>query len=256
MFASAGFSFICYLLVFFRLRGNITVLDGYKVRFHQRPQARISRTDTGAYMITSGRHDASHLTTVAKQMLWNPIAYIILTIPFTAARFSTFSGSPVPFAVDAFTAAVFVLSGFVNTALFCITHNVLPGRWRQRFGIETMLDGGGSDGSTDRRRNSTWERAGSSGRSGAGRASVILNISVEKQVEIEYDAGNPSGASLKSGPSPCRAYGGRPRSDNDSYHIRHLSLPQPPEKMSGDRSEHELSQPEPLPGESRPSMGI
>ena len=188
MFASAGSSFILYLLVFLRLRGNITISAGYKVHFHRRPKFRMGRTNTGAYIVTDDRHVESHLTTVAKQMLWHPIAYIVLILPSTVARFSTFSGASIPSAVPIFTAAVFVLTGFVNTGLFCITHNVLDGGWRKTFGIENVSASGRGDAGSSSRRNSYWPRAEWGARMGTtsgGRPSIVLDISVEKEVEVK-----------------------------------------------------------------------
>src|SRR5260370_26482991 len=112
MFTWAVFSFILYLLVFFRLRGNIAVSDGYKIHFHQRPKVRLGRTSDGARIVTGDLRVESHLTVVAKQMLWYPVAYTVLILPMAASRFSTFSGVSVPFPVTIFTAAVFMLHGF------------------------------------------------------------------------------------------------------------------------------------------------
>lgn len=78
-------------------------------------------------------------------MLWHLIAYIVLILPFAVARFSTSSGISVASAVAIFTSAVFVLTGLVNTVLFCTTRNDLPGNWRQRFGIGALLANGRTD---------------------------------------------------------------------------------------------------------------
>jgi hypothetical protein len=215
MFASAGSSFFLYLLVFFRLRGNITISAGYKLHFHRYPKVRMSRTGAGAYIVTDDRHVESHLTTVAKQMLWHPIAYIVLILPFTVARFSTVSGAPIPSAVSIFTVAVLVLTGFVNTVLFCITNNVLDGGWRQRFGIETMSASRRGDARSSSRRNSYWppaEWGARMGAAGGGRPSIVLDITVEKEVEVMYSEGDPSPSFSKFGTStshtwPTRAYG-------------------------------------------------
>ena len=240
MFASAGSSFVLYLLVFFRLRGNITISAGYKVNFHRQPKAMMGRTNAGAYIVTDDQRVESHLTTVAKQMLWHPIAYIVLISPFTVARFSNFSGASIPSAVTIFTAALFVLIGFVNTVLFCVTCNSLDGGWRQRFGIGTMSASRRGDTGSISRRNSYWPRAESR------RPSVVLDISVEKEVEVKYSEGGPSPSTFKYDTSvslswPTRTYSDRQQAYNDSYHIRHLSLPVPLDEMLGFGPEHELS---------------
>lgn len=190
MFASAGFSFVLYLLVFFRLRGNITLSDGYKVHFQKRPKVRVGRTAAGTYIMTDDRRVESHLTTVAKQMLWCPIAYTVLVLPIAAARFSTFAGASVPFPVTIFTAAVFMLTGFVNALLFCVTRNVLPGTWKQRFGIGSTLDTRRGNIGVSSRTNATWRSVASNARVGtigAGTAPIVLNVDVEKNIEIKYE---------------------------------------------------------------------
>jgi len=232
MFASVGLSFILYLLVFFRLRGNITVSAGYKVHSHRRPKARVGRTNTGAYIVTDDRRVESHLTTVATRMLWHPIAYTVLVLPFAVARCSTFSGASVPFLVTTSVTAIFVLGGFVNAVLFCTTRNVLPERWRQRLRPSTTSDGTRSITSLPSRSFSTRWRAESGvgiGVARTGMAPVILDISVEKNVEIRYDEGDrsPSSLTFSSPPSPTRplrAYGGRQRADIKSHHTRPLSF--------------------------------
>ena len=148
MTASATFSLILYSLVFFRLRGNISVLAGYKISFHRRSKVsnvRFARTGDGAFVVTDDPRIECYVTTVAKHMLWYPIAYTVLILPVAVSRLSTFHGRPVPFAATMFTAAVFMLHGFLNTVLFCTTRNILPGSWRQKFGLGTRWDGGRGD---------------------------------------------------------------------------------------------------------------
>ena len=137
MLASATFCLILYLLIFFRLRGNISV-EGYRISFHRRPDVRIGRTSTGALVVTGDRRIETHLDTVAKRMLWYPIVYILIVFPMVGVRYSAFSGLP-DYSWLTFTlASVFNLHGFFNTVLFCTTRNILPGSWRQRFGSKTL----------------------------------------------------------------------------------------------------------------------
>lgn len=229
MFSSAGFSFILYSLVFFRLRGNITLSEGYRVYFHRRPKVRMGRTSTGTYIMTDDQRVESYLTVAAKQMLWYPIAYTVLVLPVGTTRFYTTSGASVPFIITIFTAALLMLSGFVNTVLFCTTRSVLPGDWRQRFSRGTVLDGRRGDVTMSSWGNSESRRTETGTRKGAGRASFVIDISVEKDIEIKYDD-EPSRSSLKystpvSLATPLRAYGGRKRADAYSHHIRQPSYP-------------------------------
>jgi hypothetical protein len=221
MLISAVLSFILYLLVFFRLRGNISLSVENKIGFRRRPKVRVGRTSDGTYIVTDDRRVESHLTTVAKHMLWYPLAYALLVFPMAASRFSTFSGVLVPFPVTIVTAAIFMLHGFVNTLLFCTTRNILPGSWRQRFGLGTTWDTGRGDADLYNQTNATWQFTGFStagiGSASKGMTSVVLSaVRVEKGVEIHYDEAQPSPSYPKVGspssptsPTPLpRAYGG------------------------------------------------
>lgn len=233
MFASAGFSFTLYLLVFFKLRGNISLGDGFKLHFHQRPKVRVGRTAAGTFIMTDDRRVESHLTTVAKQMLWYPIAYTVLVLPIAAARFSTFSGASVPFSVTIFTAAVFMLTGFVNAVLFCLTRNVLPGTWRQRFGIGSTVHIQSRRGNTavSSRVNQTWQGAAPTrqGTVGVGAIPITLNVGVEKDVEIKYDDPESGPPFFKLvPPSPPRTHDGDgQRADTYDHHVQPLSYTGP-----------------------------
>jgi hypothetical protein len=232
-FASAGFSFILYVLVFLRLRGNITVSGGYKVYFHQRPKLRVGRTSAGTYILADDQRVESHLTTVAKQMLWYPVAYTILVLPIGTSRYYNNSGASVPFPVTIGTAALFMLSGFVNTMLFCATRSVLSRYWRQRPSIGTAWNSRRGDITLSTWGNSAWRRTEPGprqGTMGAGRSSFVIDISVEKDIEIKYDDG-PSPSSFRSSTPtspacPLRVYSGRQRADDTySSHIRQPSIP-------------------------------
>ena len=229
MFASAGFSFVLYLLVFLRLRGNITVSAGHKIHFHKRPKVRVGRTNAGAYVVTDDRRIESHLTTVGKQMLWHPIAYTILVLPFAASRCASFAGTAVPFSVTMFTAAVFVLGGFVNAVLFCTTRNALPERWRRDLSIRTTLDSGRGDASLPSRTSSARPRVEYGARKGVDRTAMdcgVIDIHSEKDAEIQSSSRGRSPSTLRFDPPtpPFRAHGGRQRADSGSYRFRPLSF--------------------------------
>ena len=198
--------------------------------------------------MTDDRRVESHLTTVAKQMLWYPIAYTVLVLPIAAARFSTFTGASVPFPVTIFTAAVFMLTGFVNAVLFGLTRNVLPGTWKQRFGFGSTIDSRGvTSGQTSRTTNATWRgaaptRVGTMGTVSTGTSHIVLNVGVEKAVEIKYDDPDSLPSFLKVGssptppspPSPRRGYpGGGQQPDTYNYYVQGRSIPSP---RSGRRS--------------------
>ncbi|KAI0629246.1 hypothetical protein C8Q77DRAFT_1065995 [Trametes polyzona] len=115
MFLSALLSFIMYVLVFLRMRGNI-MLHGWRVSFRfgpQPPELAPKSVDT-------------HAVNVAKSMLLYPLAYMILVLPIAISRFAEWMGHEVPFAVTMICDSIFLLSGFVNVVLFLTTRRVLP----------------------------------------------------------------------------------------------------------------------------------
>jgi hypothetical protein len=248
MFIAAAFSFIVHFLVFFRLRGNIAVSAGYKICFQRRPRVRVGRTSNGAYVMTDDRRVDSHLTTMAKRMLYYPIVYTILVLPLAASRFSEFSGISVPFGVTIFAAAVFVLHGFVNMVLFCTTRNILPGSWRQRLGLGTRDSTRGLSSRTNGTWQSTLVPGTTSGTIGTEMIPVTISVGVEKNIEVKHDKAESDTSFLKfdSLPSPTsptsptlhtplfQAYsGGGQRADANKHHIRQFSLPTPQDARTG-----------------------
>ncbi|KZP18679.1 hypothetical protein FIBSPDRAFT_1045985 [Athelia psychrophila] len=116
MFLSALFSFILYTLVFLRLRGNIVISGsyiGFRIKHKSSGWRRSDSADT-------------QMMAVAKQMLLYPVAYTLIILPIAAARFSSFGGRQVPFAVTIFCDTVYQLSGVINVILFTTTRRVLP----------------------------------------------------------------------------------------------------------------------------------
>ena len=239
MLISAGLSFILYFLVFFRLRGNITLSAGYKIEFHRRPKVRVGRTSNGTYIVTDDQRVESHLTRVAKHMLWYPVVFAVIIVPMASARFSTFNGASVPFFVTICAAGLFLLHGFINTVLFCTTRNILPRSWRRRMGLGTATDSGRSDLNLSSRKLATRRFTGLNGRIhtiGTGIAPVVLSVGVEKDVEIMYDEAQPGPRCIKFGssslpltpnPLPRAQDGGERRADIHKYHIQQSSFPPP-----------------------------
>ena len=228
MFVSAGSSFILYLLVFFRLRGNITLSTGYKFEFHHSPGTRVSRTNDGSYVVTDNRDLESHFTVVARHMLKHPIAYIVLVLPTAASRFSAFSGTSVPFPIVIMAASLFVLTGFINVVLFRTTRNILPGGWREIFSLRSMLGCGRGD-TRPPSRSPTRRPTKSGARKGGfnpGRASVTT---LGGDIEIVHQESMPRHSTFELGTPtsitwPPRAYGGVQRAEKDSYDTRYISF--------------------------------
>ncbi|KAI0819683.1 hypothetical protein BC628DRAFT_1401598 [Trametes gibbosa] len=115
MFLSALLSFIMYVLVFLKLRGNV-MLHGWRLSFH------FGRVNSEY----STRSADSHAVKVAKSMLLYPLVYTILLLPIAVCRFAEWSGHEVSFAVTIVCDAIFLLSGTVNVLLFITTRRVLP----------------------------------------------------------------------------------------------------------------------------------
>jgi len=119
MFSSAFVSFVLYVLVFLKLRGNI-VVSGWRIRFRRRVASTSWEMQTGKTMVDS------QLMSIAKQMLWYPVAYTVLILPIAACRYADWAGHTVPFQVTIFSDTVFLLSGLVNAVLFCSTRRLMP----------------------------------------------------------------------------------------------------------------------------------
>ncbi|KAL6310313.1 hypothetical protein BKA93DRAFT_721467, partial [Sparassis latifolia] len=113
LFISAFGSFILYGLVFFSMRGNIT-MQGWRMR------VRLHRDQ-----YTKKEVDAQCVT-IARQMLWYPVAFTLLVFPIATCRFVEWSGHDVADGVSFFSDAVFLMSGMVNVILFLATRRVLP----------------------------------------------------------------------------------------------------------------------------------
>lgn len=192
MFASAGFSFVLYFLVFLRLRGNI-VTNGYRFSFQRRVV--VKGYSSRQYNAVTDPSQNTHVMKVARQMMWYPVAYATLVVPIAAARFASFGGAPVPWQVTIATATIFMLSGFVNAILFTTTRRVLPASnifpkfIRERFGIST-----GTGMNTHQRSftNTNISMRGSKPYHSTGGIGVSVNI--EKAVDYDLESPEMKGA--------------------------------------------------------------
>ncbi|KZT36739.1 hypothetical protein SISSUDRAFT_1023827, partial [Sistotremastrum suecicum HHB10207 ss-3] len=117
MFLSAGLSFLIYILVFFRMRGNI-VGKGRKMRI-----IHISRSLSWELRLCRDDVDSAMLKTVS-HMIWYPVAYTLLVLPIALARLSAFGGHRVPFGWTVAADFVFNLNGFVNAVLLLTTRRI------------------------------------------------------------------------------------------------------------------------------------
>ncbi|KAI0646424.1 hypothetical protein C8Q79DRAFT_909633 [Trametes meyenii] len=118
-FLSAGMSFFLYTAVLLRVRGNLVKTSGkWNLRF----------VPHGERWILAIRRDAidGYMMEIAARMVWYPVAYTVLLIPVTIARFVMFSGRDVPFGATIFADFVFNLQGVVNVALLLATGRLIP----------------------------------------------------------------------------------------------------------------------------------
>jgi len=144
MFTSAVVSFVLYVLVFLKLRGYVLV-SGWRIRFR--------RASSPTWDLQSGkdRFDAQ-TTSIARQMLWYPIAYAVLILPIGAVRYAEWMGHTMPEALIIFSDGVFLLSGIINTVLFCTTRrilpaqNMLPNNFRRSVASDIEEEKGGEGG--------------------------------------------------------------------------------------------------------------
>ncbi|KAF8893925.1 hypothetical protein BD779DRAFT_1660755 [Infundibulicybe gibba] len=129
MFLAAVISFVFYILIFLRLRGNI-IRYGWHVR--------LRRMGSEKNQYRGGlRLGDDQAIAIAKQMLLYPASGLpILILPIATARFTAWAGYSVPYeATFLGRGAVFLLSGVINVILFTTTRRILPvesmriGKW-------------------------------------------------------------------------------------------------------------------------------
>ncbi|KAH9896986.1 hypothetical protein C8Q73DRAFT_642830 [Cubamyces lactineus] len=118
-FLSAGLSFFLYTAVLLRVRGNLVRTSG---RWHLR------FVPHGERWVLAIRRDAVDgcMMHVAARIVWYPVAYTILLLPVTIARFVTFSGHDVPFRTTIFADFIFNLQGAVNVIVLLATNRLVP----------------------------------------------------------------------------------------------------------------------------------
>ncbi|KAF8526879.1 hypothetical protein BU17DRAFT_82314 [Hysterangium stoloniferum] len=114
MFTSAGLCGIIYVLIYLRLRGNISG-SGWSLRLR-----RIPKSERWAVKLSRDEID-SRLYKFAKQLVLYPLAYTLIIIPIAVARFIDFCGMDVPFWFTISADFFFNLNGCFNVLIFAIT---------------------------------------------------------------------------------------------------------------------------------------
>ncbi|KAG8806916.1 hypothetical protein FRC17_004731 [Serendipita sp. 399] len=212
-FLSGFISLILYILIFFRLRGNIQV-EGWYFSFQKHPSHMISSTTQSITPSLGIRRRAStssgHMDPtvepqaqkIARKMMLYPIAYMVLLLPLAVVRFILFNGGTVPKGVLLFTACLLWLNGLVDVILFILTRpsviadrTFLPAALRSVFGM--------SAGDGNRNAGHTGSHGPSASETSRTPMSQANGISIRVQVDTEYDDGGgptdpPSQGGLRS----------------------------------------------------------
>lgn len=118
MFMSAGFSFVLYLSIVLKFRGNL-IVDGWRIRF-----IRINR-DFAWKVPNAEVGVSSQVAHVMKQMMWYPCAYMVIICPIAVCRFLAWTGHEVPLEATIISDFIFILGGFVNSILFLTTRRLI-----------------------------------------------------------------------------------------------------------------------------------
>lgn len=125
LWLSSFVSIVLYILLFFSLRGNVTIDTDtwWNIKFHRAPQLTL-RDD----QISIGEaQPGSEARSQAMSMLLYPALYTVLVTPLSISRWLGYAMQQenpprqLPFVVSMVSITVFGLSGLVNVALFMIT---------------------------------------------------------------------------------------------------------------------------------------
>ncbi|KAI3622476.1 hypothetical protein WG66_015193 [Moniliophthora roreri] len=118
MWLAAFMNLVCYVLIALVLKGLLVVGEG-RIRFRR-------RRNSGE---TAFKLEKTQANTMAMQMLFYPLIYIVTVFPIAVVRWLAFDGTEVPFEATTFAAILFSSSGLFNTLLFAWTRpKLLPYR--------------------------------------------------------------------------------------------------------------------------------
>ncbi|EIN08839.1 hypothetical protein PUNSTDRAFT_134015 [Punctularia strigosozonata HHB-11173 SS5] len=118
-FLSAGLSFILYMAVLLRVRGNLAQSNGkWRLRW-------VSKEDAWQLAISRDLID-SLMQKVALFAVLFPVAYGILLVPIALARFTEFAGKDVPLWATVLADMIFNLTGAVDAILILVLRRKLP----------------------------------------------------------------------------------------------------------------------------------
>ncbi|KAK0193661.1 hypothetical protein F5146DRAFT_925195, partial [Armillaria mellea] len=115
IFIASFFSAVLYSLIFLVLRGTLVIKGG--VRLNLNPSERWSGQ--------SGENYHRFIAGIARSMLWYPVAYCVVLIPYSVTKLLILSGFSVPFQVLIFAYVCWYLLGVANVGLLFNTFSKL-----------------------------------------------------------------------------------------------------------------------------------
>jgi len=119
-FISIGISFILYILVLLRVRGNLV-----RDRYHKWRLRFVGAGNEWKLAVTRDAIDNS-MNKVAQKLVWYPISYAIIVVPISITRIADFNGANIPFWATALTDVLFNLMGLVNVILVVYIEGYFP----------------------------------------------------------------------------------------------------------------------------------
>ncbi|KAI0251895.1 hypothetical protein BJV78DRAFT_396611 [Lactifluus subvellereus] len=117
---SAFFSFVLYMIVLLRVRGNL--LQDSKGKWFLRW---VSRGESWQLSFARDYLDSCTVK-MAAIIVWYPVIYTVLIVPISIARFASYAGARVPPTFTFLADIVFALGGFANLLLFIGTRRFIP----------------------------------------------------------------------------------------------------------------------------------
>ncbi|KAH9974012.1 hypothetical protein BGW80DRAFT_1226070 [Lactifluus volemus] len=117
---SAFFSFLLYMTVLLRVRGNLIQKTNGKWSLRW-----VSRSESWQLAFARDYLDSCTVK-MAAIIVWYPVTYTALIVPISIARFASYAGAPIPNSVTFLADIVFALEGFANLLLFFGTRRFIP----------------------------------------------------------------------------------------------------------------------------------
>ncbi|KAL1729961.1 hypothetical protein EV714DRAFT_273111 [Schizophyllum commune] len=115
IFIASVLSAILYSLIFLVLRGTLKIRDGISLNFN--PAARYDMTENQGYH--------QFVVSIAHSLVWYPIVYIILMLPYSITLLLAISGFAVPLAVMIVAFGLYFMISVANVLLLYNTFRVL-----------------------------------------------------------------------------------------------------------------------------------